>query len=636
MGRLKINRVHYNGDKYTYSSPPLTDGVNIIEAGNGGGKSTFSALICYALGDYVHMFNFSKEEVHFEVKNDTNNFVLLEIEFNYEPYLIKRYFGQKQNNMIIVQDKNGEEESFYLNRQHMPDGQSTYSDWLLQKLNIEVVDVWQGTSHFKVNFTDLFRLIHYDQVTEPRKIYKEHKSDNNFISDSTHIRKVIFELLVGHRFSDFYAMLGKLRELEKQRDAKKILFHNFGVLATEMGYDIDSSPSSELLRKLTEDKLELQRVQLIRNEVKNRKSDSSKFEQQIQQLRQDLVFKESELAELQSHLSNVSFEQRDLIDLKEELIREVSHINKIIFSHNTLHLFSPDQCPCCFNKVERVSGHCLCGAEIQDGQIERFFYNSQEYIEILRSKQKSVETIEVAINSCGKEITSIQESIKQTHLYLESVHSQLKEAEQHTNANNQELLQLNERVYRLRNTIQDSENRIKIIEKYEVIERDFNKAKSDYNALQLKVNNTQDAIEKLIQAQVKRFNKIYNGFMTKTLKDVTNAEINDDYMPVLNDGYYKEASSNVPKRFLYFLTLLSMSLDANSRIPFPQFLLIDTPENLGIDKDNLDKCMDRISELESSDYQIILTTGLGKYPKSLSGFIKQTINEGEKLLKLKS
>ncbi|BBI34947.1 ATP-binding protein [Cohnella abietis] len=635
MGRLKINRVHYNGDKYTYSSPRLTDGVNIIEAGNGGGKSTFSALICYALGDYVQMFNFSKTEVHFEIKNDTNNFVLLEIEINHEAYIIKRYFGQKTNNMIIVQDKNGKEESLYLNRQHMPEGQSTYSDWLLQKLDIEVVDVWQGTSHFKVNFTDLFRLIHYDQGTEPKKIYKEHKSDNNFISDSAHIRKVIFELLVGHRFSDFYAMLGKLRELEKERDAKKILFDNFGVLAAEMGYDTSSQPSSELLRKVAEDNLELQRIQLIRNEVKSRKSDSSKFEQQIQQLRQMLVLKEQELAEVQTHLSNVSFEQRDLIELKEELIREVSHINKIIFSHNTLHLFSPDHCPCCFNKVERVSGVCLCGSEIKEGQSERFFYNSQEYIEILRSKQKSVETIEVAINSCGREITSLQEVIKQIHINLENIRSQLKEAEQHTNSNNQELLQLNERVYQLRNAIQDSENRIKIIEKFEGIERAYKKAKDDFTSLQLRVNNTQDAIEQLIQAQIKRFNAIYNGFMTITLKEVTSAEINEYYMPVLNDGYYREASSDVPKRFLYFLTLLKMSLDSKNRIPFPQFLLIDTPENLGIDRENLNKCMDRISELQSTDYQIILTTGLGKYPNSLSGLVKQTINEGEKLLRLK-
>ncbi|ATF15799.1 hypothetical protein A616_28765 [Brevibacillus brevis X23] len=635
MGRLKITRVHYNGDKYTYSSPILTDGVNIIEAGNGGGKSTFSALICYALGDYVHMFNFSKTEVHKEVKNDTNNFALLEIEINYEPYMIKRYFGQKQNNMIIVQDKYGKEESLYLNRQHMPEGQSTFSDWLLQKLGIEVVDVWQGTSHFKVNFTDLFRLIHYDQGTEPKKIYKEHKKDGNFISDSLHIRKVIFELLVGHRFSEYYAMLGKLREYEKQRDAKKILFDNFGVLATEMGYDVSSFPSSELLRQLAEDKLELQRVQLLRNEVRSRKTDYSRFELQIQQLRQALVHKEQELAEVQTNLSNVSFEQRDLIELKEELIREVSHINKIIFSHNTLHLFSPDHCPCCFNKVERVTGFCLCGAKIQEGQSERFFYNSQEYIEILRSKQKSVETIEVAIKSCGKEITSLQEVIKQIHLNLESIRSQLKEAELHTNSNNQELLQLNERVYHIRNAIQDSENRIKMIEKYEGIQRAFNKANIDFNSLQAKVRSTQEVIEQLIQSQIKRFNEIYNGFMTRTVKEVTSAEINEDYMPVINEGYYREASLDVPKRFLYFLTLLTMSLDNKNRIPFPQFLLVDTPENLGIDKDNLDKCMDRISELQSIDYQIILTTGLGKYPKSLSGFIKQTVIEGDKLLKLK-
>ncbi|WP_339207904.1 AAA family ATPase [Paenibacillus sp. FSL K6-3182] len=635
MGRLKIKRVHYNGDKYTYSSPLLTDGVNIIEAGNGGGKSTFSALICYALGDYVHMFNFSKTEVHKEIKNDTNNFVLLEMEISQETYWVKRYFGQKQNNMIIVRDKNGNEEALYLNRQHMPEGQSTYSDWLLQKLGIEVVDVWQGTSHFKVNFTDLFRLIHYDQGTEPKKIYKEHKSDNNFISDSAHIRKVIFELLVGHRFSEYYAMLGQLREYEKQRDAKKILFDNFGVLATEMGYDVSSLPSSELLRKLTEEKLELQRVHLLRQDVRNRKSDSSKFELQIQQLRQGLVQKEQELAEVQTNLSNVSFEQRDLIELKEELIREVSHINKIIFSHNTLHIFSPDHCPCCFNKVERISGVCLCGAEIQEGQSEHFFYNSQEYVEILRSKQKSVETIDVAINSCAKEITSLQEAIKQIRLNLDSIRNQLKEAEQHTNSNNQELLQLNERVYHLRNSIQDTDNRIKMIEKYEGIERAYNKAKSDFSSLQTKVRSTQDAIELLINAQTKKFNETYNGFMTKTLREVTSAEINEDYMPVLNDGVYREASSDVPKRFLYFLTLLSMSLDAKSRIPFPQFLLIDTPENLGIDKDNLDKCMDRISELQSTDYQIILTTGLGKYPTSLAGFVKQTIPDGEKLLQLK-
>lgn len=635
MGRLKINRVHYNGDKYTYSSPKLTDGVNIIEAGNGGGKSTFSALICYALGDYVHMFNFSKTEVHKEIKNDTNNFVLLEIEINQESYLIKRYFGQKQNNMIIVQDKNGKEESLYLNRQHMPVGHSTYSDWLLQKLHIEVVDVWQGLSHFKVNFTDLFRLIHYDQGTEPKKIYKEHKSDNNFISDSAQIRKVIFELLVGHRFSDYYAMLGQLREYEKQRDAKKILFDNFGVLAVEMGYDVGSLPSSELLRKLTEDKLELQRVQLSRQLVQGRKSDSSKFEFQIQQLRQELVHNEQELAEVQTNLSNVSFEQRDLIELKEERIREVSHINKIIFSHNTLHLFSPDHCPCCFKKVERVSGYCLCGAEIEEGQSEHFFYNSQEYIEILRSKQKSVETIEVAINSCGKEIMTLQEAIKLIHVNLDTIRSQLKEAELHTNTNNQELLQLNERVYQLRNTIQDGENRIKMIEKFEGIERAYSKAKHDFNSLQTKVRNTQDTIEQLIQSQIKRFNRIYNDFMTKTLKGVTSAEINEFYMPVINEGVYREASSDVPKRFLYFLTLLAMSLNSENGIPFPQFLLVDTPENLGIDKDNLDKCMDRISELQSMDYQIILTTGLGKYPKTLSGFIKQTVKEGEKLLKLK-
>ncbi|KGE17224.1 hypothetical protein [Paenibacillus wynnii] len=631
MGRLKVTRVHYMGDKYTYSSLPLEDGINIIEAGNGGGKTTFSGLICFALGDYVQKFDFTKTEVHFEVKNDNNNFVLLEIEINDIPYKIKRYFGKNQN-VVLIQNQNGREDSFFLNRQGLPKGQITYSDWLLDKIGIEVVDVWQGATSFKINFTDLFRLIHYDQGTEPKKIYKEHRNENNFISDSGQIRKVIFELLVGHRFSDFYVMLGKLRELEKQRDAQKILVTNFGSLAVEMGYDVGTITSSEILRKVTEDKLELQRIQLLRNEVKNRKLEPSSFEFLVSQIRTELVESERELSSIQMKMNNVSFEKRDLIELKEELIREVSHINKILFSHNMLHLFSPDVCPCCFKKVERVSGHCICGAEIDEGQYERYFYNSQEYLEILRAKQKSIETIELGIQSCGKEVLFLSRSLESLVEHQNGLREQLSEAEGHTNANDQELLQLNERVYQLKSAIQENENKAKMIEKYEEVDKKYNKAKSDYSTQLNNVRITQLEIDKLIQSQINTFNATYNHLMTTTVDGVTKSEINEYYMPVLNEGYYKEASSNVPKRFLYFLTLLSMSLSKNS-IPFPKFLLVDTPENLGIDKENLDSCLQRILELPSESYQIILTTGIGKYPEEFSGYVKETIHEGEKLLK---
>ena len=96
-------------------------------------------------------------------------------------------------------------------------------------------------------------------------------------------------------------------------------------------------------------------------------------------------------------------------------------------------------------------------------------------------------------------------------------------------------------------------------------------------------------------------------------------------MPIINDGEYKEASVGVPIRLMYFLTLLKLSLK-DEDIPFPRFLLIDTPENLGIDKSNLEKSISKLltgNDLKNrSKYQIILTTGIKKYPEEFSGFRK--------------
>lgn len=94
-------------------------------------------------------------------------------------------------------------------------------------------------------------------------------------------------------------------------------------------------------------------------------------------------------------------------------------------------------------------------------------------------------------------------------------------------------------------------------------------------------------------------------------------------------------------------------------VPFPRFLLIDKPENLGIDEKNLISSLSLISELfirgeiekiedaEQSErekqigegkkmepnFQIILTTGIGKYPDNYKEYVVETLTEENKLLK---
>ncbi len=89
-------------------------------------------------------------------------------------------------------------------------------------------------------------------------------------------------------------------------------------------------------------------------------------------------------------------------------------------------------------------------------------------------------------------------------------------------------------------------------------------------------------------------------------------------MPSINDGLYRETSALVSIRLMYFITLMHLSLSDKS-VTFPRFLLIDTPETAGIELDYLQNCIGQLEGLQEYgvDFQVIITTGLNKYPDSL-------------------
>src|SRR5690625_4696407 len=104
MGRLKITKLIYEGDNYYYESPDFEDGINIIEGENGTGKSTFSNLLNFSLGNYVKEFDSREKKVHKEIVNDTNNYVMVLICIDKEIYKLKRFFN---DNRVFVEE-NGE------------------------------------------------------------------------------------------------------------------------------------------------------------------------------------------------------------------------------------------------------------------------------------------------------------------------------------------------------------------------------------------------------------------------------------------------------------------------------------------------------------------------------------------------
>ena len=240
MGRLAVRRVVYSGEKYSFESPYLNDGLVIMEGVNGHGKSTFMNLIYYGFGGRVQSFNKHDDNVsnkHNEICNDKNNYVELLIEINGKEYELTRYIG---DNLIFILGEDEEVIQTCVYRKQSDESTIVFSDWILSKLDIDVFDIVQGTKNFKLNFTDLLRLIYHDQATEVDKIYKE-ADNSNFLSDSLEIRKAIFEVLLGKTYNDYYYTLGqyklKLKEFEK---AQAVMNSYDDFLGEILDYDLEN------------------------------------------------------------------------------------------------------------------------------------------------------------------------------------------------------------------------------------------------------------------------------------------------------------------------------------------------------------------------------------------------------------
>src|SRR5690606_20239051 len=126
--------------------------------------------------------------------------------------------------------------------------------------------------------------------------------------------------------------------------------------------------------------------------------------QDIESCKSDLIDSELKLSRLKESLVSTLDERYKLSVVRNESVSEIRRIEKIIFSHDHLNLFTSDTCPYCLNHVDRVDGHCVCDSSIEEDQYERFFYTSKEYKDILKSKIKTLSTIKSAYDDCDSEV----------------------------------------------------------------------------------------------------------------------------------------------------------------------------------------------------------------------------------------
>ncbi|SFJ30224.1 AAA domain-containing protein [Terrisporobacter glycolicus] len=630
MGYLKINKVIYSGEEYYYESPIFSNGINVIEGPNGSGKSTLIDLICYGLGCYVEHFNLKNGKIHEEICKDTNNYINLEVEIDNIKYILQRYIN---SNDIFVTENNKIKE-FPVNRYEKK--QKIFSDWLLEKLNIEPVEIYNNTFSGIISFEELFRLIHYEQKSNLSKIYKEAKVDGNYVSDSLVRRKAIFEILMGEKLINYYSSLNNYKIAEKNYLSDKGVFEVLSKSIKELYHEdiLERGSNKEEIKKTEQDIL---KIQSEIDKISEKEYTTDDFLKELSDLKDEIIEITFALRDKKEYYRKIILELEKVnIIIKDKQI-EVEQLRKIVFTHQELNIFSPNTCPYCFNEVTREKNHCVCGNKVDENYFEKSFYSMKEYLAMIKQKTKSLSTFKDArddilddIQACTKEINNITQKLqKKQKLILNMKNDNV------LNFNTTGIKRLSEKMVALNSKLNLLNENESLYNKGINLKSKMNSSKKQFDNAKTDLEAEEKSIETKTSNMIKRFSEVYNVLMKKVVETCKNASIDKNYMPVINDGVYINASVDVQIKLVYFITLLWVSLEND--VSFPRLLIIDTPESLGIDKINLLSTLELLTELPSKkNYQIILTTGIGKYPKSDKFEIKEKMTKKKELLKKRS
>jgi len=640
MGLMRVNKLIYEGSKYFFESKEFDENIILIEGDNGTGKSTFCNLIYFALGGEVPIFRINNDKRHDEITSDSDNYVDLYISINDGSYLLRRYFGDNEVTVIpyervvekiYSEDKNTlieEKVRFSLSEDKTeiyPVNRSkdsyVFSDWILEKLEISVVELFHGYNTFKINISDLMRLIYHDQQPNPEGIYKKPDTNSTYVSDSELVRKAIFELLVGKAYSDYYDSIVEEKKLSREKSLAKAVVNEYTLLADKMRKNGGAKNVSFLQKEISDKEQQIDKLHDARQAFKRNRTGSNTINQDIESCKSELIDCEFRLSRLKENLVSALDERYKLNVVRNESASEIRRIEKVIFSHDHLNLFTSDTCPYCLSHVDRVEGHCVCGASIEEEQYERFFYTSKEYKDILKTKLKALSTIKTAYDDCDSEVQEIKKEIelieKKSVTFREKLQEMLGRVDEIVDI--ESLNDIDDKILQLREDVANLNRLLEIESKLERIQKDFDLVSSKAKDAELKRKGLEIKAQQDVTSKVNAFSKKYDELMKNTLPDCRSAKIAlDNYLPSINDGLYRETSSLVSIRMMYFITLMHLALSDES-VTFPRFLLIDTPETAGIELEYLINCIRQLEELKNygTDFQVIISTGLNKYPESL-------------------
>lgn len=641
MGNIKIRKLEYKGDNFYYKNDKFKNGLNIVVGDNGNGKSTFTYLLVYALGAKVQWFNDTTKEPLVEILEDTNNYVELEIKINGKDYTFKREIGE---NFISIYSHADDEIKIYniaRNGYYYQKEGRTFSDWIFEKLNINLVEITQYESAHRINFEDIMRYIYYDQITDNNVIISEFGIDrNDRYKNSNLMKRSIFELIMSSYFKEFYDTHYQIKnlnnKLQEKKEFNKSLLTLMDNIKKSINGDINENVSLE--EELKKVQKELFRIKYLREKINERSINGEENDNLIEcilDIQKKIVAKIHEQKNYEFKNEEIERYLLKFKSLYQEKENEIKHIEKILFTANYIDIINEDKCPFCQEELNLKENICICGSS-NSINFSKFIYSDKEYKEIIKSKVKSIKTIENTIKDYEDKYIEIKEKNNKTKSHLEELNFKLK------TLNNNIIYDADlDRVSDLTQNYMDLQEKEHELELVISKQKEIAKSSKEIDKLNNSIRKKKERLEELqkekddiLQENLNMFEKIYSEYLIDYYKNEGKkfvVKLDRNYTPFLN--VYREKSFTVPKKFFYYLTLLELSLNDKLNINYPRFLIIDTIKDAGLEMEDLKRLMRYLLNYQDKDCQIILTCGYDEYSTEFQPYEIDYLSDDNMLLK---
>lgn len=605
MKSIIIKSIEYNGKNYFYKNDNFKNGVNIVLGENKHGKTTFTYLIMYALGIQVPSFTDGKSQTLDEVFKDTENHISMTVIIDCSCYIFKRKI--KENVIRIIKENDVTVLPIDRKNSLFNNIGKTFSDWLLEKLDIGLIRVENifSSEHY-LNFDDLFRFSYYDQETNKNQMISDFGTGNNLLKKSPLMKKFIFEYLLSYSNHEYYFQQKKVKKIEKLLKEKKdeLNFeYKLQNLIRKSEQKINTN-EAELLDRISD--LEANKKTLLNYStmVDGKKDYLNHLNEQLEIIQTGLMDKKEKNRKFKLQLNNA----RRINKIEKKEIKSLELLSTVPNLCGNLD----EVCPVCGHRVSNE-------IENENLNIYHFKYSNEDYIDILKSKISSNKTTEMVIEDLKEEIEGNNEiiiikekKINDITKKIKLIHSEITDCDIEKS-----VMEMNQEIDFLTQTY----SRIKEINKEQVKIKNI---EEDIESLTKKIGENKERLRKLefekynkLQTHINRFEEIFNDYLDNYFKSIAEKYdykmfLNKDYIPI--SGKYQSHSTMTEIKIFFYLTMLKYSME-NNYINYPKLLIIDTINDNGLDNKRLEEILAKVFEFDNMECQIIMTCGYEEFSR---------------------